>query len=139
MRLQRLIVRAARGVLFVSIPVALVLVVFPTQILSLFGGGFAEGATPIRIMVAGDLVNVLTGFGGVVLVMCGRESDLARSVLLGGVLNVGLAALLIPSFGITGAAVAAATALAASNAAMTWFAWRRLGIWAAVVPMRLST
>jgi O-antigen/teichoic acid export membrane protein len=89
-------------------------------------------------MVVGDLVNVLTGFGGVVLVMCGRESDLARSVLLGAVLNAGLTGLLVPSYGITGAAIAAATALAASNVAMTWLAWRRLGVWAAVlsVPLR---
>jgi O-antigen/teichoic acid export membrane protein len=133
-RMQRLIIGAARGVLFVSVPVALILVVFPAQILSVFGPGFSDGAGAVRIMVIGDLVNVLTGFGGVALVMSGRESDLARSVLIGAVLNVGIVGILVPLYGIAGAAIAAAIALAASNIAMTWLAWRGLGVWAAVLP-----
>jgi O-antigen/teichoic acid export membrane protein len=132
-QIQRTVVRAARLVLLVSIPVALVLVVFAPEVLSVFGRDFSEGATAVRILAVGDLVNVVTGYGGLVLVMSGRESDLARSMALGAVLNVGLAAVLIPPFGVDGAAVATAASLAVSNLAMTWLSWRQLGIWAAVV------
>lgn len=130
------VVRAARLVLLVSLPVALILVVFATPILSLFGHGFSGGATAVRIMAIGDVVNVLTGFGGLVLVMSGRESDLSRSVALGAFLNLGIAALLIPSFGVIGAAVAMAVSLALSNIVMTWLAWRNLGVWSAVSRLR---
>jgi O-antigen/teichoic acid export membrane protein len=136
LRVERTVVRAARLVLLVSLPVAVVLVLFATPILSIFGNGFGGGATAVRIMAIGDLVNVLTGFGGLVLVMSGRESDLARGVAFGAVLNVGLAAALIPTLGVDGAAIAMAASLAVSNIVMNWFAWRRLGVWAAVVRIR---
>jgi O-antigen/teichoic acid export membrane protein len=135
-RVEGTVVRAARLVLLVSLPVAAVLFALAGPVLSLFGHGFTGGATAVRIMVFGDLVNVLTGFGGLVLVMCGRESDLARSAALGAVLNVGLGAALIPSFGVDGAAVAMAVSLALSNLAMNWLAARNLGIHAAVVRLR---
>jgi O-antigen/teichoic acid export membrane protein len=136
-RIQATVVRTARLVLLGSIPVAIVLVVFPAQVLSLFGSGFGGGAAAVRIMAAGDLVNVVTGFGGLVLVMSGRESDLARGVALGAMLNLGLAAVLVPMLGVNGAALATAAGLAAANVLMTWLAWRRLGIWAGVTSFGL--
>jgi O-antigen/teichoic acid export membrane protein len=132
-RLEETVVRAARLVLAFSIPVAVTLILFAPAILDLFGSGFDAGATAVRIVAVGDVVNVVTGFGGVLLVMCGREADLARSVALGAVLNVGLTAALVPRYGVDGAAAATAVGLAASNLLMTWLAWRRLGIYAAVV------
>jgi O-antigen/teichoic acid export membrane protein len=135
---ERTVVRAARLVLLVSVPVAVVLLALAGPVLSLFGHGFSGGASAVRVMVFGDLVNVLTGFGGLVLVMCGRESDLARSAALGAVLNIGLGALLIPPFGVDGAAVAMAVSLALSNLAMTWLAARNLDIRAAVVTFRTT-
>jgi len=135
-RVEQTVVHAARLVLLVSLPVAVVLVAFAGPILEIFGHGFSSGATAVRIIAIGDLVNVLTGYGGLVLVMSGRESDLTRCAVLGAVLNIGLAAALIPHFGVNGAAVATAVALAASNLQMTWLAWRRLDVWAAVVRLR---
>jgi O-antigen/teichoic acid export membrane protein len=87
----------------------------------------------VRILAIGELVNVLTGYGGLVLVMTGHEKDLARSVALGAVVNLGLTVLLIPIVGIDGAAIGTATGLVCSNLLMTWLAWRRIGVWAAVV------
>lgn len=135
-RVERTVVHAARLVLLVSLPVAIVLVAFAGPILEIFGHGFSSGASAVRIIAIGDLINVLTGYGGLVLVMSGRESDLTRSAALGAVLNIGLAAALIPRFGVNGAAVATAVSLAAANLQMTWLAWRRLDVWAAVVRLR---
>ena len=132
-RLQQLVVRAARGVLLFALPTGLVLVVFAPAILELFGSGFDDGATAVRILAIGELVNVLTGFGGVVLVMTGRERDLALCVGIGAALNLGLSAALIPLIGLDGAAIGTATGLACANLLMAWLAWRRVGVWAAVV------
>lgn len=132
-KIEETAVHTARIVLVATAPLAIVLVAFAGPVLAhLAGHDFGAGSTAVRIMAVGDVVNVLTGFGGLVLVMCGRESDLARSVALGAVVNIGLAAALIPPFGVNGAAIATASSLALSNLLMTWFAWRRLGVWAAV-------
>ncbi len=85
----------------------------------------------MRILAIGEVVNVVTGFGAVVLLMSGRESDLTRCVAVGAVLNLGLTVALIPVMGIEGAAIGTATGLACANLLMTSLAWRRLGIWTA--------
>ena len=83
----------------------------------------------MRILAIGEVVNVLTGFGGLVLVMTGHEGDLARSVAVGAALNLALSAVFIPLIDVEGAAIATATGLAVSNLVMTWLVWRRLRIW----------
>jgi O-antigen/teichoic acid export membrane protein len=130
---QRVVVRAARAVLAVSVPVTIVILVFVERILSLFGAHFGDGATAVWIMAVGDIVNVLTGYGGLVLVMSGREADLARSVILGALFNLGLGFALISPFGPTGAAIATAASVTVTNLATNWWSWRRLRVWAAVV------
>lgn len=137
--IQRVVVRVARGVLVFAVPTALVLVVFGPTILRLFGTGFGGGETAIRIMAIGEVVNVLTGYGGLVLVMTGHERDLTRSVVYGTVANLALSAVLIPAFGINGAAVATATGVAATNIWVTWLAWQRLRVWTALLPLRPRT
>ena len=77
-------------------------------------------------------MNVLTGFGGVVLVMTGRERELALCVGIGAALNLGLSAALISVIGLDGAAIGTATGLACANLLMAWFAWRRVAVWSAV-------
>jgi len=134
--MQRIVVRAARGVLVVAVPTALVLFLFGSTVLSLFGSGFEGGETAIRIMAIGEVVTVLTGYGGVVLVMTGHEREFTRSVVFGTVANLAFAAVLIPAYGINGAAVATATGVAATNVWVTWLAWQRLRVWTAVLPLR---
>ena len=134
--LQRTVIRTARGVLLVAVPTGTVVVVFAPVILRVFGAEFDEGATAMRILALGEVANVLTGFGGLVLVMSGRESDLARCVALGAVVNIGLSALLIPTLDVNGAAIATATAMTLSNTAMSLLAWRRLGVWTPVAGTR---
>ncbi len=133
LRTEQTVIRAARLVLLVSIPVAVVLVAFTPQVLSVFGSGFEGGVAAVRIMAIGDLVNVLTGFGGLVLVMSGREFDLMVSAGAGSILNIALSAALIGPFGIEGAAIGVAAGLTATNLCATWYAWRKLGVWAPVL------
>jgi O-antigen/teichoic acid export membrane protein len=133
--LNRLVVRTARGVLFFAVPTGLVLIVFAPQILGLFGQDFGGGSSAIRILAIGEVANVLTGYGGLVLVMTGYEKDLTRCAGLGAALNLCLSAALIPQFDVPGAAVATATGVTLSNILMMWLAWRRLRIWTGVVPL----
>lgn len=132
--LQRLVLRTARLVLLFALPTALALVVFAPLILRLFQGDFESGATAMRILAVGELVNVLTGYGGLVLVMSGHETDLARSVGAGAVVNLVLSAALIPLLGVEGAALGASVGMVCANVLMTVRAWRRLRVWAAVIP-----
>src|SRR5207248_711008 len=69
----------------------------------------------------------------VVMAANAQVGTIMLSAISGAVLNIGLAAALIPGLGVDGAAIAVAVSLTASNIAMTWLAWRRLDVWAGVL------
>ena len=123
-RLDGLFKALTRWVVAGSIPILLILLVLPGPVLLLFGAGFASGSTPLRILLIGQAVNVLTGSVGFILIMVGRTGwDLT---VYGGsfVLDLVLAFVLAPRFGAEGAAVAQAVTLGLSNAARLYLVWR---------------
>lgn len=104
--LQQLIRRSSRLVTLLTFPLALALALFPRYILSLFGEDFDDGAHALIILSAGWFVNVALGPVTYLLSMTGHERLIARIVLTSTLLNIALNALLIPIWGIEGAAVA---------------------------------
>jgi O-antigen/teichoic acid export membrane protein len=65
---------------------------------------------------------------GILLNMTGHERTTAKGRFISTSLNVGLNLLLIPLFGISGAAVATAIALATWNILLWWAVRKQLGI-----------
>jgi O-antigen/teichoic acid export membrane protein len=87
-----------------SLPAFLVLFTFSDKILLAFGPGFTEGATALRILALSQLFNVATGPVGWMLTMTGHPRlNLFNAVLL-LVANIVLAIILVPQYGIVGAA-----------------------------------
>jgi O-antigen/teichoic acid export membrane protein len=125
-RLQRAITKTTRVACLVAIPVALLLVFFGEWFLALFGEGFVEGKPVLIILAFSQLFNAVTGPVGRLLVMAGHEGRAARAVSIGAVTNVILNALLIPDFGIKGAATATALSTVLWNGIMVWDVWSRL-------------
>ena len=127
-RLDALFKRATRWALAGTLPAAIVLAVAAPEALQAFGPGYAQGATPLRIMLAGQTVNVATGGVAFVLIMVGLTGlDLVDN-LIAAVVLVALAAPLASAEGPTGAAIASAVALAGVNGLRLWQVWRRVGI-----------
>ncbi|MEU3456313.1 oligosaccharide flippase family protein [Micromonospora sp. NPDC006766] len=114
----RRIYRAATGwVVRLSLPAFVALLVFPGDLLRLFGGDFATGAAVTMILALGQLVNTATGPCGTLLNMSGRVAVNMYDNLAALLLNVLLNLWLIPAYGIIGAAAAWAVSLAAVNVA----------------------
>jgi O-antigen/teichoic acid export membrane protein len=99
----------------INLPLFLVLVLFPAAILTVFGSGFVDGAPALIVMAFAGLVNAGTGTSGAILDMTGHTGlklvNSACAVAVGIVLSV----LLIPPFGIVGAAVGALGVAATLN------------------------
>ena len=127
-RLDALFKRATRWALAGTLPAAIVLAVAAPDVLRAFGPDYVQGSTPLRIMLAGQTVNVATGGVAFVLIMVGLTGlDLVDN-LLAAVVLVALAIPLASAEGPTGAAIASATALAAVNALRLWQVWRKVGV-----------
>nr|WP_314845524.1 oligosaccharide flippase family protein [uncultured Microbacterium sp.] len=95
-----------------SAPVYILLAVFAPVALSLLGDSFADGQTVLVVMSIGSIVTFLAGNIHSVLLMSGRSGLAAWNKAIAVGVNVALIYLLVPLWGITGAAVAWAFACA---------------------------
>lgn len=91
----------------VQLPVFLLMVLFPEQLLSIFGESYTGGATALVIMALATLIIVGTGMGGIILDMAGYTKLKLVNSIVRLTVFIGLDLLLIPHWGVVGAAVAA--------------------------------
>ena len=132
----RLAVRSTLLTTVSSVPLLLMFMIFPAQILSLFGPQFEAGAQVLIVLTLGQFVNAATGPVGYLLNMSGYHRIEGRLAVAGALMTVGLCFALIPQWGILGAAAANAIATAASNLLRVYFAYSRLGILMLPLPRR---
>jgi O-antigen/teichoic acid export membrane protein len=98
--------RALLVVLLTSTGVAAVLALAGPWLLAfLFGNSFAEAATPLRLLLLGQIANDATGPLTARLLAAGRPGAASQASAAAGVVTVAGLALLVPSLGINGAAV----------------------------------
>ncbi len=131
-RLQRLVTRGSRAILGASLPIGLLLMLFGEPFLGLFGEQYLPGYAALLVLVTGQLLNAAFGAVGVLLTMTSHGGLAARGAALGMIINIALNALLIPWYGIVGAAVASMLTLLLWNAVFAYFVHRSIGIRATV-------
>lgn len=119
---------ATTWIVRLALPAFIMLLVFPQEILHLFGKEFATGALVTVILGAGQLVNAATGPCGTVLNMSGKVMINMADNLGALIFNVVLNLLLIPPFGIVGAAIAWSLSLALVNLLRVYQVRRLMGV-----------
>ena len=112
----------------VSWPLFLSLAIFGPALLGVFGPGFDQGATALAILSVAMLVNLGTGNVTVVLLMGGKSSWNLLNTAVALTLNIGLNLVLIPRFGIEGAAIAWAVSIIVDNLMALTEVWVFLGM-----------
>lgn len=119
----------ALGGFLMGVPVFLVFLVFGQRILEfVFGHGYVSAYLAMVILSGAQLLNVLFGMSGRLLNAAGFEKEAAFGVMVGAICNIVLNLILIPSFGIAGAAVATGISLVAWNIILWRMARRRLAV-----------
>ena len=108
-QLQRLVTLSARLILLSALPIAAVLWLVGDWLATLvFGKEFAESYAPMAVLAVGELVGASMGSMGFLLYMSGEEKPALRILAITAGVNVVLNVLLIPAFGMVGAAIATA-------------------------------
>jgi O-antigen/teichoic acid export membrane protein len=116
--LRAMVAKAASWSLLGAFCMALPLLVLSEPVLSLFGQDFTAGVSALRILLIGQVMAVATGSQLHLMTMTGRERSAAIQLVSSVAANAAIGAMLISHLGLTGAAVAATTALIGWNAAM---------------------
>lgn len=92
----------------VTFPVMIIIYFFSNNILSLFGVQFADSVQVLRILLLGQIVNIITGPVGMLLAMCGQDKQLRNIYLITFPLYVVMLVQMTKHYGVNGAAVSVA-------------------------------
>lgn len=126
--LRRLFQSLTKWAFGLTLPLAMVVIVFAHPLMRIFGPDFERGWPILIIGTVGQLVNCGVGSVGYLLLMSGNERRLIRvQIAMGAVMVLG-SIILVPIWGAVGAAVAAAITNAGMNALNLIEVRRVLGI-----------
>lgn len=106
--MQRIMTWSVRFLFLFSIVVWLLVYFFGEVALGLFGDSFVASYKTMVVLVAGIAARSFVGPVGNLLNMAGQHKAVAKILLLGAIFNVIMNLLLIPVFGIIGAAISTA-------------------------------
>jgi O-antigen/teichoic acid export membrane protein len=126
--LARVYKGTTRWSLYLALPCVIVMVLYREPILAAFGASFTAGSTALVILAMAELVNAGTGTCGPMIDMTGHTRlKLANSVLWTGLL-IGSGIVLIPRWGVVGAATASLIAIATVNLLTVVEVWALEGL-----------
>jgi O-antigen/teichoic acid export membrane protein len=118
--LQSIIHKASLINTIVGIPLFLGIMFFGQFLLSIFGEGFEGSLSVLRILCFGQIINALCGPVMYLLNMTGNEKKARNTMIYAAIINISANILLIPLFGLKGAA------WATSSTMIIWNIWALL-------------
>jgi len=127
-RVQTVYQSAAWWIIAATWPVYLTVVIFAPVVLKVFGSGFQQGAPILVILGTAAMVGAATGSVDWVLLMGGKSRWNLLNTAVALAANVGLNLLLIPRYGMVGAASAWAVSIVLSNVLPMIEVWLLMGL-----------
>jgi O-antigen/teichoic acid export membrane protein len=106
---------ATRWTLAVNLPFFLIIVLFPTELLAIFGEDFTEGAAALIVLAVAEVINAGTGVCQSMIDMTGHTKVKLFNSFLWMALAAGASFVFIPRFGVLGAAIATLIAIGLVN------------------------
>lgn len=120
---------SAKWILLATLPVFLVVALFPEMVIRLtFGAEYDSGALALSALALGFFTHAIVGPNGNTLTSVGRTRLIMYDNIVVAVTNVVLNILLIPTYGLLGAAVATSISYGLLNALYTYQLYRETGI-----------
>lgn len=109
--LRALVKDAVNWIFWPSLASAAIILALGPFLLSLFGEGFTSGYSVMVILVVGFMLRSAVGPTEYLLNMLGEQKSCAISLVITAVLNIALNFLLVPIYGLDGAAIATSISL----------------------------
>ncbi len=112
-----------------ALPILFAVGFFPGLFLSLFGDGFENARLALQILCIGYFINAFCGPVDLLLQMVGKEKAFQWIIILSTVLNIVLNLILIPVYGLNGAAIATTISISVWNLSSLIYVRRKFGFW----------
>lgn len=128
-KFRRLVTLSTRAIMLFALPVVGIMIIWGKEIIIFFYGFQYEASyLPLVILIFAHLINAAMGTVAQILNMTGHERDTAKTLMISVVLNIILNSVLIPVWGINGAALATATTIIIRNILLRRLVMMRLGV-----------
>ncbi len=137
-RLEKIVHQSTKIIFWTTVPLLVVFFSFSSQLLSLFGDEFASGMQVFMILCSARMVSAFSGPAGNLLQMTGRQVIFMKVLFIGAIINFGLNFILIPKFGIEGAAYASIFSIVFWNLTMVYFVKKEFGFLTIYIPFSIK-
>jgi O-antigen/teichoic acid export membrane protein len=123
--LRDAIKKATRLIFLLTFPAIVLLFVIAGFVLELFGPEYTAAKTALYILLVGQVVNTFCGSAGVYMNMTGKQVVFQRILVVAFAANLLLNLVLIPRYGISGAAVATSFSMILWNLTTAWYIYQK--------------
>lgn len=104
-----------KWIVMFTLPIIVTIIIFPETILSVFGAEYIDAKYVLILIALGHMINAFVGANGLILNMSGHERFELYNNIMMSVINIILNLILIPRFGILGAAIATCLSITTIN------------------------
>ena len=132
--LKKIVHQSTKMIFWVTLPLVVIFFSIPDFLLGLFGEEFKVGMFAFILLSCGKMISAFSGSVGNILQMTGNQNILARILFLGAIINVLLNLILIPKYGINGAAIASTISTVFWNITMVFAVKKKLGFYSFYLP-----
>jgi len=137
-RLEKVVNQSTKIVFWSSLPVLLFLLFFSNMILGFFGEEFQLGKQAFYLLSLSTMISAFSGPAGNILQMTGRQVIFMNVLFAGAIINIILNYLLIPIYGIEGAAFASMASVIFWNLTMVYFVKKEFGFLTIYNPFKIT-
>jgi len=123
--LKENIKKGTRLIFLVTFPLIIALALLPTLALSFFGEDYVSAKSALLILLVGQVVNALCGSVGIYLNMTGKQKSFQLILVSALILNIVLNYVLIPKFGMVGAAIATSASMILWNITAVVYVYKK--------------
>ena len=114
-QLKLILKKATRMNVVISLPIIIILLFFSEYVLSTFGSNYILAKNALWILLIAQFFNSITGPSALYLNMTGRQKKLNGILVISLLINVVLNIILVPDFGMLGAAISTTTSFVISK------------------------
>lgn len=130
----KIAMQSAKMIFWSTLPLAIILLIFPKFFMGLYGAEFLIGFETLRWLIIGRVINALSGSVGNLMQMSNQQNVYMSILVLGAAINIVLNYYLIPIYGINGAAFASVASLSFWNLSMVYIVKRKFGFSTIYIP-----
>jgi O-antigen/teichoic acid export membrane protein len=132
--LNKVVTFSTRMVFIVSLPVVIILLIFPKFLLGIVDPEIGEGALALILLAIAQFISACSGSVGTFLNMTGHQITLRNIVLVAIIINILLCVILIPNIDYVGAAIANLVSVVFWNVSGAIFVYKKYKIKTFYIP-----